>query len=251
MKTAFLIVLFLVLSTPGLAQSPVDVFRDSNRFYQEGRYPEARTGYESLLANGYESVDLYLNLGNACFRMGDIARAVLNYERGLRLAPTDEDLQFNLDLASMMTVDRIAATPRLFVWDYWDGIKSAFSMHGIFWATYAAWVVLFFFLSVLILGGSFAVRRVALFGSIGTGAVFLVLLLVAFSRNADLSRTDQAVIMSSIVSVKNAPDSGSTDAFVLHAGTRVQITDTVGGWMQIRLADGKVGWVESAVAEVI
>jgi tetratricopeptide (TPR) repeat protein len=227
------------------------VFSGANKLYQEGKYAEARTAYESILANGYESEHLFLNLGNTCFRVGDIAGAILNYERGLRLAPRDEDLQFNLDLVSMMTVDRIAATPRLFIWDYWDSVKGLFSLHAIFWMTYGAWVLTFVFLSLLTLAASFSLRRVSLFGSIGAGFVFLLFLLVAVSRNADLSRTDRGVIMSDIVSVKNAPDSRSTDAFVLHSGTQVQITDGVGGWIQIRLADGKVGWVEEASVAVI
>jgi uncharacterized protein YgiM (DUF1202 family) len=139
----------------------------------------------------------------------------------------------------------------LFIWDYWDGIKAFFSPAGIFWSAFGAWGLIFVFLSLLMAAGSFAVRRIALFGSIGMGVLFLFLLLVGFSRAGDLARTDQAVVMSSLVSVKNAPDDRSTDAFVLHAGARVQITDSVGEWMQIRLSDGKVGWVQSGAVEVI
>ena len=251
MKGSFLIVLVVGLCTGARAQAPVDVFREANGHYQEGRYPDAKAAYESILANGSESAALYLNLGNTCFRMGDVASAILNYERGLRLAPDDEDLLFNLDLVSLSTVDRIVPAPRLFIWDYWDGIKSAFSLPGVFWSAFTVWVMTFVFLSLLMFAASFTIRRLALFGSVGMGVLFILLLTVGVSRVADLSRTDQAVIMSSIISVKNAPDTRSTDAFVLHAGARVQITDNVGDWVQIRLADGKVGWVEGEVVEVI
>jgi len=251
MKRTFLIAMLVGLCSGAKAQLPADVFREANGHYQEGRYPEAKAAYESILANGNESAALYLNLGNTSFRMGDAARAILNYERGLRLAPGDEDLLFNLDLVSMSTVDRIVPAPRLFIWEYWDGIKGVFSLPGVFWSAYAVWVMTFAFLSLLMFASSFPIRRLALIGSIGMGVLFVLLLTVGVSRVADLSRTDQAVIMSSLVSVKNAPDNRSTDAFVLHAGARVQITDNVGGWVQIRLADGKVGWVEGGVAEVI
>jgi len=251
MKTCALVILTLGLNGSMFAQSPPEVFDSANQLYQESRFPEAKDHYESILANGYESSALYLNLGNTYFRMGNLARAVVNYERGLRIAPGDEDLQFNLSLAGMMTVDRIESTPRLFIWDYWDELKSAFSLQGVFWSAYAAYVLIFILLSVLIFAGSFTVRRIALFGSIGATMVFLLLLVVGISRHSDFSRTDRAVIMTEIVSVKNSPDISSTDAFVLHAGASVQITDSVGGWVQIRLADGKVGWVEGGEVEVI
>ncbi len=251
MKTCFLYGMIVLLSGSAFGQSPPEVFDSANRLYQEGRFPEAKDRYESILANGYESSALYLNLGNTYFRMGNIARAILNYERGLRLAPGDEELQFNQSLAGMMTIDRIESTPRLFIWDYWDGLKSGFSLQGVFWSAYSAYVLIFVLLSVLMLSDSFTLRRIALIGSIAMTAAFLLLLTVGVARYSDLSRTNQAVIVSEIVSVKNSPDGSSTDAFVLHGGTKVQITDHVGTWLQIRLADGKVGWVEAGAAEVI
>jgi tetratricopeptide (TPR) repeat protein len=251
MKSLLVVVLVVGLKAAALAQSPPEIFASANKLYQEGKFPEARDHYESLLANGYEGSALYLNLGNTYFRMGNIARAVLSYERGLRLAPNDDDLQFNRTLAGMMTVDRIESTPRLFVWDYWDSMKSPFSLQGIFWSAYAAYVVFFFLLAGMILAGSFTIRRISLFGAIGVAMVFVLFLAIGIARYSDLTRTDSAVIVAEIVPVKNSPDEASTDAFVLHAGASVRITDTVGKWVQIRIADGKVGWVEASVAEVI
>jgi hypothetical protein len=87
----------------------------------------------------------------------------------------------------------------------------------------------------------------------GAGAlvVFLFFLLVLVARIGDVTRTDEAVVMAQIVTVKNSPDPKSSDAFVLHGGVKVRLIDRVGSWSKVRLADGKVGWLEAASVEVI
>ena len=57
--------------------------------------------------------------------------------------------------------------------------------------------------------------------------------------------------MGEIVTIKNSPDAASSDAFVLHSGVKVQITDRVSSWVKIKIADGKVGWMEEKVLENI
>jgi len=57
-------------------------------------------------------------------------------------------------------------------------------------------------------------------------------------------RTDRsAIVFSPSVSVKSAPDAQSTDLFVVHEGVKVELTDEVGDWKKVRLADGKIGWL--------
>ncbi len=51
--------------------------------------------------------------------------------------------------------------------------------------------------------------------------------------------------------VKSAPDNGGNDLFMLHEGIKFQVLDRVGEWNKIRLADGKVGWIEKGSFEKI
>ena len=52
--------------------------------------------------------------------------------------------------------------------------------------------------------------------------------------------------------VKSTPTAGGTDLFILHEGTRVDIIDnTMADWKEIRVPDGKQGWVEAKQIEVI
>jgi tetratricopeptide (TPR) repeat protein len=83
------------------------IFYRGNDSYEKGDYGEAIAEYKKILEAGYDSGSLYFNLGNAYFKAGDIARAVLNYERAKRLMPRDADLKANYDFASGMITGRV------------------------------------------------------------------------------------------------------------------------------------------------
>ena len=151
----------------------------------------------------------------------------------------------------MVITDRIEPAPRLFVWDYWDGIKNWFSLPGLTLTVYLFYVLVAVMASIFFLARTFALRKIAILAGAGSFVLFLFLLVVLIARLGDVTRTDEGVVMSQIVTVKNSPDAKSSDAFVLHGGVKVQLIDSVGGWSKIRIADGKVGWLEASAVEVI
>ena len=117
MKRIFL-VLALLSGLCVRAAAPLDtekIWNDANTAYVNADYPAATEGYERLLGEGYESAQLYLNLGNAYFKRGMNGRAILNYRKALRLAPGDEDIRYNLSIAEARTQDRIESVPVFFV----------------------------------------------------------------------------------------------------------------------------------------
>jgi hypothetical protein len=233
------------------AQAPEQRFEQGNEAYQQGKINEAVDTYESILRNGYISGPLYYNLGNAYYRAGNIPRAILNYERALRLMPGDDDLRHNLQLANMMITDKIEPTPRLFLWDYFDAVKNAFTLDAVTWLAYAGFVLVVGSVCVVILGRTYFVRKVGLWGSAVSVFVLLVFVTLFFVKLNDVNRQNEAVVTSNIVTVKNSPDEKSSDAFVLHGGVKVQIIDQLSSWIKVRLADGKVGWMESKETERI
>jgi len=102
-----------------------------------------------------------------------------------------------------------------------------------------------------LLSGDMRVKRYLLF----TSAPFLVVLLfgvfLAFLRyNAEKHR-DYAIVTIPVSGIKNSPEDGVKDAFVVHEGLKVKIEDGVDKWYRIRLEDGKVGWVLKAHVELI
>ncbi len=244
-------VLLVLFACGAFGQSPEQLCEQANSLYQQGKVAEARDLYESIVQNGYVSGDIYYNLANAHYKTGNTARAILAYERARRLMPSDEDLRHNLQLATLMITDRIEPAPRLFVWDYWDGLKNMVSTRTATWLAYFVFVVLVLTVSVVVVARTYRLRKAGFLASVVTGLTLAVLLVVLLAKIADDRRTDEAIVLASITTIKNSPDSKSSDAFVLHAGVKIQIIDSVSDWVKIRLADGKVGWMEKTAAERI
>jgi tetratricopeptide (TPR) repeat protein len=233
------------------AQDPERIFDQANVLYQQGKFEEAGQAYELLVHNGYNGGEVFYNLGNCYYKTGNLPKAILNYERSRRLMPNDDDLQHNLQLANLMITDKIDPTPRLFVWEFWDGVKDAFSLRGITWLGYGVFVILSASVVGFVLARSFRAKKVALFSGMGSALALVLTLLIFWGKLSALHRTDAAIVTANITTVKNSPDAKSSDAFVVHGGLKVQITDRVNEWVKIRLADGKVGWMENSAGEVI
>lgn len=248
----FLLTLCLMSTAgPVWAQSPEQSFDQANLLYQQNKFGEARDAYEAIVHEGFVSGELYYNLGNAYYKTGDLGKAILNFERALRFMPNDDDLKHNLQLANLMIVDRIEPTPRLFLWDDWDGVKSAFSLRTLTWMCYGVFVLLMALISLGILSRTYRLRRFVLLSGSTAAAVLILLVVILIGKIGDATRTNGAVVTAKITTVKNSPDEKSSDAFVLHSGVKLTITDSVNDWFKVRLADGKVGWMEKNAAEII
>ncbi len=62
------------------AQTP---FEQGNQYYQKENYQAAITSFESILNSGKESAEVYFNLGNAYYKLHQVAPAIYNYEKAL------------------------------------------------------------------------------------------------------------------------------------------------------------------------
>ena len=110
----------LLHSAPSLAQE--SMFEDGNRQYQDGDYESALSSYLQVLEAGFESGALYYNIGNCYFKLGDLGRSILFYERALAENPRDDDARANLELAESLTADEIVPLPGFWVLravDWW------------------------------------------------------------------------------------------------------------------------------------
>lgn len=226
-------------------------FRTGNAMYQEGDFENAIDTYEEVIAAGFDSGPLYYNLGNAYYRTSDFARAILNYERALHRMPNDDDLKHNLEMARLMIVDQVEPVPRIFLWDYWDSFRDSLPISALTSLAFAAFVVILAAISLVILACGFRIRRLGLFAGSAAVIVLAVTILFLVTKVSRLARDDYGIVIEEVVEVKNAPDAEGPSAFILHAGSKVKITDRVGEWIQVRLLDGKVGWMIDTGIEII
>lgn len=228
-----------------LAQSDFDA---ANAAYAEGRYEEAASGYEALLAES-ESATLYYNLGNARFKQGELAQAILNYERALRLDPRNKDAQYNLAFAQSKITDNI--TDQDFFLSSWArSIRNSLNE--------STWTILSIALFILglagillfLLGRSTWLRKTA-FHTAWIALLFsLVTGLNAWSLHQRDTLRNEAVITQGIVNAKSSPDRSGTDLFTLHEGTKVTIRETLGEWANVRVGSNE-GWIRLVCLERI
>ena len=220
--------------------------------YTDGKFADALAAWTSIEESGQKSATLYYNLGNAWFKQANYPKAILNYERALRLDPSYSDARYNLEFTSNFVQDKIEPVPEFILKSV--ARKVCYVMGS------NAWAVIFLVLLaaalmmglLFLLGSSVGKRRAGFY----CGIVLLLLSAGALSfsiwQKSDSVKTDTAIVMSPVSSVKSSPSSGSSkDLFVIHEGTKVTILDEVGSWKNIALADGRQGWITSNELEVI
>jgi tetratricopeptide (TPR) repeat protein len=247
-----LLLVFYLLLTPSLL-TPVSAVTkaEADSSYVRGQYQQAITQYEALLKQG-ASADLYYNLGNAYYRTENIPEAVLNYERALLLSPGDRDIRFNLQIARSKTFDKIVPESEMFFVTWYRSLVSMMSVDG--WARTAlvALALTIILLLVYLFSERIWLRKAGFFGGVALLVLFVGANIFAWQQKKDLLNRKGAIIFAPAVTVKSTPAANGTDLFILHEGTKVVITDgSMKEWKEIRLADGKEGWIESKHIRVI
>ncbi len=252
-KRISLIVICVILSTSvfNAAQEVDKLMGKANQLYQEEKFDEAVKLYNQIIDNGYEGAELYYNLGNAYFRLGKLGYAILYYEKALKLAPDDSDIEYNLKIAKARTVDRIQEIPQLFFIEWWNVLVASLSITG--WAT----IVLIFYLLLLISIGLFFLsknikiqKQAFALGSFSLALLILTAILLFARINRETS-SKYGVLTEQVQAVKVSPDENSNDAFVIHEGIKFEIEDELKDWVKIKLSDGKVGWLKKDTFGVI
>ncbi|MCQ2143214.1 MAG: BatD family protein [Bacteroidales bacterium] len=257
-KSVTAVVALLLMLLPASRLSAADTaYTDSlwvkaTAEYTAGQWAAAAEDYAAIENLGLVSRELYTNLGNAFFKDGFYGKAILNYERALKLDPSYGDARFNLSVAQGFVQDDIEAVPE-FIFKTWTR-KLCYMLPGNTWAV----VFLVFFALALamallfLLGSSSAARRTGFFTALAALLLAFGALGFSLSQRNDSTAADEAIVMKPVVAVKSSPGADSSkDLFILHEGTKVTLIDSVGGWYNVELSDGRQGWVELRELEII
>lgn len=241
--------ILILLFIPLFVHEAVSQDTNKDKFYQgvtyftAGSYKEALQTWTDIYNTGYRSANLDYNIGNAYFKLNNIPYAILFYERAYLLKPADENINYNLQIARTMIVDRFQEIPELFFVKWYNFVSLFLSANT--WAKISttSFVLFLLLLSIYIYSRRYRYKVIGFWV-----AVFFIILSItslAFTgRNKSLVYdSHKAIISSPIVSGKSSPDKSGTDLFVLHEGTKVTVEDEAGEWTEIRLSDGNKGWI--------
>jgi len=248
----FIILLFCVFSLAlnTYAAEP-SLKEQADSAYSHEQYDKAIKLYEKL-ARKTSDYKVYYNLGCAYYRIDNMAKSVLWLERASRLNPSDEDVQFNLTLVRNKTIDRITPKHEMIIVSAFKNVVNMMSIGKWSIVNISLFILTFVFVSLFFFSNVLSLRKVGLFMS----ALCIVLCILgnicAYQQRSMALNHVNGIVMAPAVTVKSTPTESGSDLFVIHEGTRVEIRDSsMKDWLEIQIADGKIGWIPKNSLELI
>ena len=230
-------ILSLFICTQNFASE--QVFDQGNKQYADENYSLAISIYDSILTKGLESSELHYNLGNCHYKTNDWANAIWHYEKSLRLNNNEKTIH-NLELAKLKIIDRIEPLPQLFYKKWLSNLTQTLSTQV--WQILTLLCISFIFILQLI--SQFTSLKSKLITKIFSAITVIILLITQTSYHNNFTKKE-AIIFSSTITVNSAPTSTSTNLFTLHSGSKVEIIDIIGDWINIKIENGNSGWIEN------
>ncbi|MAN26345.1 MULTISPECIES: tetratricopeptide repeat protein [Mesonia] len=239
-----LLIVFLLVSDCLFAQDNKSLFQQASQDYANGNYEAAINKYESILKSGEVSASLYYNLGNAHYKLDHIAPSIYNYEKALQLDPGYKDAENNLAFAQNMTLDAIDDLPKSSLSKIFNGIISKLSFNGWAWLAVVFSIVLSVCFLLYYLSASVLKKRIFFTGFVVGIIVMIASVSFAYMQYGIQQSKKYAIVFAEESTVRSEPNPQSSNAFLLHEGTKIKILDNFNGFYKIELADGRQGWVK-------
>ncbi len=246
------IILFVFAFCACQAYANLDtLFNAANELYDQKAYEDAIKVYETIEDSGYVSAELYFNIGNAYYKTHQIGPAILYYERAKKFEPNDDDIIFNLELARSHVADKIEQIPPFFLERWFNGIVNLMSSNT--WALISLTLFIMGIILVIIylFVDALKIRKLAFWTGMLAVLFSMITWFCSVKQKARMTAHDKAIIYAPSVTIRSEPDPGSTELFVLHEGTKVQVEQTDQEWIKIKLPDGKKGWIKNTALERI
>ncbi len=236
------------LAADGAASlNPAALFHQANGWYEKGDYQQTIALYRRLEKSGLVSGNLYYNLGNSYFKIGQPGRAIYYYEKARRLIPGDSDLLANLAYVT----GTIGVEPSSWTTDLWDWLTHRLPAEQ---SAMGASIGLFLLMALIVWAvlapgsvrsGDGRGFRLHWLIPAGLAAVIMLVYTLFFGLTLFDQFQPQAVAVQA-VTVRFEPSSEATGYFQLPEGSRVWVLNSNSGWRLIRRSDNKRGWVEAA-----
>ncbi|NOR76807.1 MAG: tetratricopeptide repeat protein [Draconibacterium sp.] len=248
--TIILIGILISLNSFG-QENNTQLWEKANAYYTTEEYQQAVYEYEKIVQSGKESAKLYFNLGNAYYKTGDVNNAILFLERAKVLAPHDEDIDFNLQIANQFVVTKIEELPQPFFLRWKKSVTDSYATDTWSAISIGAFILFLIFLGVFIFSRRAAIKRAAFW--IGIIAIIFSGFTFSFAsqQKKDIKNRNNAIVFCPRVTVKSSPAQTGTDLFLIYEGLKIEITDSLNTWKEIKLADGNEGWLpDSCIVKI-
>jgi len=238
----FTATLLLMTLSSVLAIDAQGLMEQGNGYYEMGEFESAISAYEKVLATDIVSTALHYNLGCAYFSEKAYGRAILHFEKAHALSPRDADVLHNLEYAKLFLKDRFELPEPMPLIAWFKSMRTSLSLaelkfiEGLLFSLFILGIIAY----RLLREKSFNYMLLT------TTAIIGILLIVVggwFVDRVLSSEEKHAILLVDEAEVTSAPIPGSSTLFVIHEGTSAEILDATEGWYELRLDDGKTGWI--------
>lgn len=249
-----------------LASSPVHAIADqldqqADSAYSADRFEEAATLYRQAIDSYGPSAALYYNLGNSYYRLGAPGKAIVAYERALRIDPTFADARANLDFVNSRLADR-QGDRGSFMSNTFDRLATLLTPNGWAWTAFIVFALCIACVAMYILTDAVIVRKAGFFGGILLFFLSAGAVMTAFRARAISTAGDIAVITvpSTILSTSpREPKDRNEEAMLLHEGVKLRILDSISErsdttglkWFDVQIDNNHRAWIKSSAVEKI
>jgi len=250
-------ILWSLLLLAGVASDPAGsetavlqgLFRSGIEAYDSQDYDRAIERWLELRRFRVESAALEYNLGNAYFKRREYGRAVLHWERALRLDPDDREARDNLGLVRGMLVDEVPGQDGLLAGAV-AGLRRWVPLEAAVWLAIGLWLALGGVALVAQLSAG-ATRRLALAAVLVSSLAVAVVAPLAWLEVRAAEDHERWVVLAPAVDARSGPGEQYTTVFTVHEGLVVRRRGSASGWERVRLPNGLDGWVPAATVERI
>jgi len=243
-KIAVLLTVILLVAFHAIAQNPEQLAAQAAIAYNEKQYAVSIELYNKIIDSGYESYSLYYNLGNAYFRNNDNTEAILFYEKAFKIAPNNDDIKHNIEVANSKLIDKVEKVPELFYKRWWKYLLNMMNIDVLAILNILLLSSGLLLVALYIAISNILIRKITFWTGLVLIFLFGIGTIAASQRNHYLTTQHEAIVFEPTVNIKSSPDENSKDIFVLHEGTKVVLLDVVADWQEIRIANGSIGWIK-------
>lgn len=255
------IVSLLIIALAVLTTQAASLAEQGDSAYTADDFQQAAEFYAKAAETEGTSSALFYNLGNTYYRMGQLGKAILNYERALKLDPTNEDARANLAFVNSRIIDRPGDRGSVMSKIVDDIVSSAHS-NTWSWLTIGSFTLLLIAIAVYIFSDNVALRKVSFFGGLALLALTIAGIIIAVIAADKATSTNRAVVIapSTQLSTSPRPPKDKTEqAILLHEGTVVEIIDSVATpadtvnpvWLDVRVDNTNRAWISKSDTERI